>query len=85
VHSIKREGGSEAAPGHVMDQMATCVDVAHADHPRVSRQWQVIFSQALGRLWGAYRLAINTLCGGFDVAFMWPWVAFCFLPSVSGH
>jgi hypothetical protein len=23
---------------------------------------------ALGWLWGAYQLAINTLCGGFDVA-----------------
>jgi hypothetical protein len=24
----------------------------------------------LGSLWGAYQLAINTLCGGFDVALM---------------
>ena len=30
---------------------------------------------ALGWLWGAYRLAINTLCSGFDVALMWLWVA----------
>jgi hypothetical protein len=27
---------------------------------------------ALGWLWGAYPLAINTLWGGFDVALMWP-------------
>jgi hypothetical protein len=30
---------------------------------------------ALGWLWGAYRLAINRLCSGFDVALMWLWVA----------
>jgi hypothetical protein len=30
----------------------------------------------LGWLCGAYRLAINTLWGGFDVALMWLWVAF---------
>jgi len=26
---------------------------------------------ALGSQWGAYRLAINTLWGGFDVALIW--------------
>jgi hypothetical protein len=26
------------------------------------------FGVALGWLWGAYQLAINRLCGGFDVA-----------------
>jgi hypothetical protein len=31
---------------------------------------------ALGWLWGAYRLPINTLCGGFDVALMWLWALF---------
>ena len=30
---------------------------------------------AFGWLSGAYQLAINTLCGGFDVALMWLWVA----------
>jgi arylsulfatase len=30
----KREGRTEAAPGHVVDLMATCVDVANAGYPR---------------------------------------------------
>jgi hypothetical protein len=30
---------------------------------------------ALRWLWGAYRLAINTHWGGFDVALRWLWVA----------
>jgi len=29
----------------------------------------------LGWLWGRNRLAINRLCGGFDMALMWLWVA----------
>jgi arylsulfatase A-like enzyme len=30
----KREGRVEAAPGHVVDLMATCVDIANASYPR---------------------------------------------------
>jgi arylsulfatase A-like enzyme len=30
----KREGRTEAAPGHIVDLMATCVDVANANYPR---------------------------------------------------
>ena len=30
----QREGRTEAAPGHVVDLMATCVDVANASYPR---------------------------------------------------
>src|ERR1035441_504164 len=37
-----------------------------------SRLWGSIVV-ALGWLWGRNRLAINTLCGGFDVALMWLW------------
>jgi hypothetical protein len=32
---------------------------------------------ALGWLWGAYQLAINRLCGGFDVALVWLELTFC--------
>ena len=43
---------------------------------------------ALGWLWGAYRLAINTLCGGFDVALMWPFwfqhFSFCHDVALGG-
>jgi hypothetical protein len=31
---------------------------------------------ALGWLWGAYQLAINTLWGGFDIALMSHWGGF---------
>jgi hypothetical protein len=44
---------------------------------------------ALGWLWGAYQLPINTLCGGFDVALMWPFwfqhFSFCLSMALMPH
>ena len=76
-----RERGSPANPPIIIGNRYELPGILHSAFPSSVAALRRVdchlpsLRLALGWLSGAYRLAINTLSGGSDVALMWLWVA----------